>query len=141
MNRRALMRMGLLGTATAVFAPRVVLASESVVNPFQSPLAGSIFYTADAPGRWAGKQGGHVPMIERTGSAIEVTTGHPMDGYNHYIIKHVILDQHFAFVREIMFDPAKDSPVSEHDIAGLEHVVYAVSLCNKHDAWLNALEL
>ena len=141
MHRRALMRMGFLGAATAVFAPRAVFASGSPADPFQSPLAGSVFYTAQAPGRWDGKQGGHVPIIERAGNAIEVTTSHPMDGYDHYIVKHVILDQHFAFVREVMFDPAKDAPVSEHDIAGLEHVVYAISLCNKHDAWLGALEL
>ena len=40
-----------------------------------------------------------------------------------------------------MFDPDKESPVSQHDIGGLMNVIYAVSLCNKHDAWLNALAL
>jgi superoxide reductase len=104
-------------------------------------LAGSLFYTADSPGRWAGKEGGHVPTILRSGNTTEVTTGHEMDGFNHYIIKHTILDENFAFVRETMFNPEKDSPVSQHELSGLQNVVYALSLCNKHDAWLNALEL
>jgi superoxide reductase len=133
--------MGLLGTTAAVIAPRIVLANPSPVNPFKSPLAGSLFYTADSPGRWAGKEGGHVPTIGRSGNTIEVTTGHEMDGFNHYIIKHTILDENFAFLRETMFNPEKDSPVSQHDVSGLQNVVYALSLCNKHDAWLNALEL
>lgn len=141
MRRRTLFRMGLLGVTTAVFAPRVVLASESPHNPFKSPLAGSVFYTKDMPGRWAGKQGGHVPAIERSGNRIEVTTGHPMDGFNHYIVKHMILDEHFKFVREVMFNPGKDAPISQHDIGSLKNAVYALSMCNKHDVWLNALEL
>jgi superoxide reductase len=64
-----------------------------------------------------------------------------MNGFIHYIVKHVILDENLAFVRETMFNPETDSPVSEHDIGSLKNVVYAVSLCNKHDAWVNALEL
>lgn len=80
-------------------------------------------------------------MIERNGNSIQVTTGHEMDGFVHYIIKHVILNEQLEFIREQMFNPEKDSPISEHDISGLQDVVYAVSLCNKHDAWLNALTI
>ena len=40
-----------------------------------------------------------------------------------------------------MFNPESDAPISEHDISGMQVVVYAVSLCNKHDAWLHALLL
>jgi superoxide reductase len=140
-NRRRLFGYALLGTASTVIAPRLVLANDSPANPFKSPFAGGLYYTMDKPGRWAGKQGGHTPTFERSGAKIEITTGHPMDGFVHYIIKHVILDEHFAFVGETMFDPAKDAPISEHDIGSLKNVVYAVSFCNKHDAWLNALEL
>jgi len=70
-----------------------------------------------------------------------VATGHEMDGFTHYIVKHVVLDQNFEFVSEILFDPAVDSPVSQHDIGGLQGVVYALSVCNKHDTWLDVLEL
>lgn len=139
MNRRTLLQLGLAGATTAVFVPQPVFASR--LNPLKSPLAGSVFYTKEAPGRWAGKEGGHVPTIERSNNMIEVTTGHEMNGFVHYIIKHVILDENLGFVRETLFNPEKDSPVSQHDISGLKNVVYAISLCNKHDAWLNALEL
>ena len=141
MNRRMMMKMGLVGTAAAVIAPRAVLAETPMGDPFKSPFAGALFYTADAPGRWAGKQGGHVPMIERSGSTIKVTTGHEMDGFNHYIIKHIIMDDGFGFVDETMFNPESDAPISQHEIGGLKNLVYAISLCNKHDAWLNVIEL
>ena len=137
-NRRNIMKLGLVGAISTLVVPSRVFAAPSALA---SPLAGAIFYTHDKPGRWAGKEGAHTPMIERDGATIEVTTGHPMDGYNHYIVKHIILDRNLGFVREVMFDPMNDSPVSRHDISGLNDLVYAVSLCNKHDAWLNALEL
>lgn len=140
MNRRTVLAAGLAGITTGVLVPSQVWAKSSF-DPFKSPLAGALFYTQDAPGRWAGKEGGHVPTIERSGSMIEVTTGHEMNGFVHYIIKHVILDENFGFARETMFNPGKDSAISQHDISGLKNVVYAISLCNKHDAWLNALEL
>ena len=141
MKRRDLLCVGLTAATSTVFVPRSVFAAGTPLNPFNSPLAGTLFYTADMPGRWSGKQAGHVPQIERSGDAIEVTTGHEMDGFNHYIIKHVILDENFNFVRETMFNPGTDSPVSEHDIAGLKQRVYALSVCNKHDSWLAALDL
>jgi superoxide reductase len=139
MNRRTLLQLALASATTAVLVPQPVFARS--LNPLKSPLAGSIYYTKEVPGRWAGKEGGHVPKVERSGNMIEVTTGHEMNGFVHYIIKHVILDENLGFVSETMFNPEKDSPVSQHDISGLENVVYAISLCNKHDAWLNALEL
>ncbi len=140
MQRRLFIKgLGLVGIGSALTLPRV--ASAAVSDPMKSPLAGALFYTKDRSGRWAGKEGGHVPSIARNGKTIEVTTGHEMDGYNHYIIKHILLDEGLGFVREQMFDPDKDAPISEHDIGGLKNVVYTVSLCNKHDAWLNALKL
>ena len=116
-------------------------ASAAVTDPMISPLAGTLLYPMDVPGRWTGKESGHVPSMERNGNSVEVITGHEMDGFKHYIIKHVILDAQLQFVREQTFNPETDSPISEHDIGGLQDVVYAVSLCNKHEAWLNALVL
>ena len=141
MKRRDLIRLGVLTTATTLFAPASMLAAAGTANPLASPLAGSVFYTRERPGRWAGKEAGHTPTFKRSGATITVTTGHGMDGYVHYIVKHVILDEHFGFVRETMFDPAKDAPISRHDIGGLKNAVYALSLCNKHDAWVNVLGL
>jgi superoxide reductase len=126
----------MVGISSLVATPQVALAN--MPNPMSSALAGSLYYTRAEPGRWAGKEGGHVPSFERNGNSLEVTTGHPMDGYVHYIIKHVILNNHLEFVSEQVFNPESDSPISEHDISGLKDTVYVVSVCNKHDAWLNA---
>jgi len=140
MQRRLFIKgLGLVGIGSALTLPHSASAGGS--DPMMSPLAGSLFYTKDKPGRWAGKEGGHVPSIVRNGNTIEATTGHEMNGFVHYIIKHVLLDNNLQFVREQMFNPEKDAPVSEHDISGLHDMVYVVSLCNKHDAWLNALKL
>lgn len=139
MNRRAMLTIGAAGAATAVFVPPQVLAAGP--SSLVTPLAGSVYYTLDAPGRWAGKEGGHIPTIERNGSTVQITTGHEMDDYHHYIVKHMLLDKDFQFMDEMMFDPEKDAPISEHSIRGQRQAVYAVSVCNKHDAWLNVLEI
>ncbi len=140
MQRRLFIRnVGLVGMGLAVAGPQQVLAN--ALDPMASVPAGSLYYTKNHPGRWAGKEAGHVPTIERSGNTILVTTGHEMDGYTHYIVKHLILNDKLEFLHETLFNPEKDAPMSEHDISGLNRAVYAVSLCNKHDAWLNVLTL
>jgi superoxide reductase len=140
MHRRLFLKgLGLVGVATSI-TPKIAAAG-GLLDPMDSNLAGSLFYTMDSPGRWAGKEEGHVPMIERSGDRIEVTTGHEMDGYVHYIVKHILLDENLDFVAETMFDPENDAPISTYDISGLSGSLYAVSLCNQHDAWINRLAL
>jgi superoxide reductase len=138
MQRRLFIKnIGLVGIGSTLIAPQKAFAD--TLDPMTSALAGALYYTESSPGRWAGKEAGHVPSIERNGNSILVTTGHEMNGYEHYIIKHQILNNNLEFVNEIMFNPETDSPVSEHDISGLNNTIYVVSLCNKHDAWLNVL--
>ena len=100
-----------------------------------------VYYTLSNPGRWAKKAKGHAPRLERTGNKIEVYTKHPMKGFKHYIVKHVILDRKFNYVTETIFDPGNDQPLSEYDVSKLDDTIYAVSLCNLHDAWVSALKL
>jgi superoxide reductase len=129
-----------MGAAGSVFMPREIMAAgqRAALN---SAMAGGLYYTRENPGRWTKKIGGHLPTIERAGNKIEITTGHPMEGYQHYIVKHIVLDENFRFVAETRFDPIKDAPVSSHDISRLRKIVYVASMCNIHDVWLNALEL
>ena len=139
-NRRLILRAGLVGAA----APVVLNAAPAFaagVDPTISALAGSVFYTTEHPGRWNGKEGGHAPQVERSANNIEITTGHPMDGFVHYIVKHTLLDENLNYVAEVMFDPEKDAPISQHNVASLEGRVYALSMCNKHDVWLTAFSL
>jgi superoxide reductase len=140
LDRRTILQLGFAGAAGSLFVPGGVLAAGTSAA-FTSPVAGGVFYTKERPGRWAKKIGGHLPTIEREGKKIEVTTGHPMKGFQHYIVKHMVLDEKFEFVAEKMFDPMKDAPVSTHDISKLRGTVYVASMCNIHDVWLNAIQL
>jgi superoxide reductase len=141
MDRRHFVRLGLVGTAAGLTVPHAVQADTMGFDPFKTPMAGGLYYTLESPGRWAKKAKGHTPVIERNGGSFQVITPHPMDGYVHYIVKHMILDENFQFVREVLFHPEKDTPITEHDIGNLKNVIYAVSMCNQHDLWLSALKV
>ena len=78
MNRRGFIRLSALGATAGIIAPTSLLASSS-------NMAGGVYYTKDAPGRWSKKVGGHLPTIEVSGKKIQVTTSHGMTGYEHYI--------------------------------------------------------
>ncbi len=143
MDRRSILRLGAAagaGVIGPVIIPGLALAKDPS-RELHTPLAGGIFYTRERPGRWAKKAAGHLPVIERRGDRIRVTTRHPMTGYKHYIVKHMILDENFRFVREKVFDPGADKPVSEYDISGMRRSLYAISMCNLHDTWVDALQL
>ena len=69
---------------------------------------------------------------------IKVVTSHPMDEYKHYIVKHMLLDQDFNFIAEMMFDPTKDKvAISTFDIGSYKGKLHVLSVCNKHDTWMN----
>ena len=139
-SRRLFIGAGLVGATSPVLL-HAVPASAAGADEAMAQLSGALFYTSEAPGRWAGKEAGHAPKIERSASMIEITTGHEMDSYTHYIVKHTLLDADMNFVAETMFNPDRDAPVSEHSIKGLSGRHYALSLCNKHDLWVTAFEL
>ncbi len=141
MERRNFIRMSVAGVGASIIAPAITLADSS------KPAAGAdIYYTKEAPGRWSGKVATHLPNIEieKAGGKItvKIVTGHEMKAYEHYIVKHVLLDQNYKFLDEHMFDPTKDtaaiSTFTLHDYSG---PIYALSMCNKHDLWLNGAEV
>ena len=135
MDRRGFIRLSAIGAASGIIAPSSVLASTPA-------MAGGVYYTKDAPGRWSKKVGGHLPNIEVSGKNIQVTTGHEMNGYEHYIIKHLILNDKFEFISERMFDPMKDkAPISQFSLDEYSGRIHVLSVCNKHDTWLNTAEV
>jgi superoxide reductase len=141
MDRRDFVYLGLVGVGGSVIAPRMVIA-----NMPDNPMAGGVYYTKGAPGRWSKKVGGHLPSIElnKAGEeiSVQVVTGHEMKGYEHYIIKHQLLDKNFAFLDEHMFDPMKDKlPISTFSLTAYRGPLYAISMCNKHDTWLNVIDV
>ena len=142
MERRNFIRLSLAGVGAGVVAPDIVLAGKAG----QMAMAGGVFYTKDAPGRWSKKVGGHLPSIEIEKSSdkvkVQVVTAHEMKGYEHYIVKHVLLDQDYNFLDERMFDPTKQKVASSLFVVNnYTGPIYALSLCNKHDLWLNAGEI
>ena len=141
MDRRRFIRFALAGVGTGVVAPRLVLASAA-----ESPMAGGLYYTAEAPGRWSKKVLSHLPNIEvdrqEQAARLRVLTRHTMEEYDHYIVKHIVLDKDFGFVAEKMFNPLQDKePLSEYDLGDYRGPVHVLSVCNQHDTWLNMVEV
>lgn len=141
MDRRSFIRLTAAGGGAGIIAPQLVLAE----LPLPS-MAGGVYYTKDAPGRWSGKAQGHLPVIEtekkEAGLAIRVTTPHEMRGCEHYIVKHVLLDGKFGFLQERLFKPDVDkAPISTFELKDYKGPLYALSMCNLHDVWLNVVEL
>ncbi len=125
-----------------LFLNTTVLFSKDEYNYLlKGPLAGGLYYTKNKPGRWKNLKASHVPIIEQKSNYLEVTTPHEMKGFEHYIIKHIILDKKFNIVSEKKFDPAKDRAYSEHNIAGYNDHLYVMSICNLHDTWLELVEI
>ena len=67
MNRRSFIHVSTLGAATGIMAPTVAFSSTA-------SMAGGVYYTKDAPGRWSKKIESHLPIIEVSGEKIQVTT-------------------------------------------------------------------
>ena len=87
----------------------------------------------------------HLPTIEfaKAGEItnVKIVTPHEVKGYEHYIVKHVLLDKNYQFIDEHLFDPNKDNAaISTFTLTNYSGTVYALSLCNKHDLWLNSAE-
>jgi superoxide reductase len=130
------------GTATGLILPEILLADSLTQKISSNNMAGGVFYTKDSPGRWLKKAGAHSPIIEKTDSGVRVVTGHPMKPNDHWIVKHVLLDSDFNFISENIFDPSRDkAAISNFSLSNQTGVVYALSVCNLHDTWLNVLEI
>jgi superoxide reductase len=142
MKRRDFIRLTVVGAGASLIVPAVSLAEET------KPVSATqeIYYTKEAPGRWAAKVATHLPVIESTkaadGTTVKITTPHEMKGYEHYIVKHVLLDKNYKFIDEHLFDPAKEhEAVSTYTLKNYSGTIYALSTCNKHDLWLSSAEV
>lgn len=142
MDRRVFIRLGMVGAATAIIAPKIVVAGPLGDKVNGNKMAGGVFFTTESPGRWAKKAALHAPIIEKTADGVKVTTPHPMDPGKHWIVKHVVLDKDFKFIAENIFDPSKQKEaLSEFKLSGQSGAIYALSVCNLHDTWLTVLEV
>ena len=105
------------------------------------PLAGSIYYTKKKHGRWKSLVTSHLPIIEIKSNYLEIITPHEMRGFEHFILKHVVLDKSFKIISEKIFDPSKDRAYSKHDISGYSDSLFVLSVCNLHDTWLEPVKI
>ena len=136
MDRRGFIQLSALSAVTGAVASTSALASTD------SSMAGGIFYTKETPGRWSKKAGGHLPVVEVSGKNIQVTTPHEMKGHEHYIVKHIILNDKFEFIDEKFFDPKVDAaPISNFALGSYSGKIHVLSVCNKHDTWLSVAEV
>lgn len=139
MERRDFIRWGITGLSATLVTPTAILAKTASPS---SPIS-DIYYTKESPGRWKDKVAGHLPSIgiEKSGNKItvKVVTSHEMKGYEHYIVKHVLLDENYKFIDEHLFNPDKDkAPISTFTLDNYSGTIHALSMCNKHDLWLNS---
>ena len=129
---------GVLG-ASRVFAPKDLLAA-NVTDYLKGKTAGNLFYTKDAPGKWSKKIRAHIPIIEKDGNEIQITTKHKSIDWDHYIVKHVIFDEKFAYLDEFMFKPDKSkwkkTTYSQFKLDKVPDIFFVMSYCNKHDGWI-----
>jgi superoxide reductase len=139
MDRRNFVRLSITGAAAGIVLPETTLAGKG-----NQPYEGGVYFTKASPGRWGKKATPHIPTIkvDKKGSqlAVQVVSPHPMDGYKHFIMKHILLDNEFNFLGEKLFDPTKDkAAISNFTVPADSYraPLYALSVCNLHDSWLN----
>jgi superoxide reductase len=140
MQRRDFINLGIVGVSAGFLVPELAVA-ENVQK-----MAGGVYFTKQNPGRWSKKVAGHLPNIEVDKSdgvvKLQVVKAHGLEGYNHYIVKHVLLDNNFNFINEKMFNPLKDkAPISNFQLEKYEGNIHVLSMCNKHDVWLNSISV
>jgi len=146
MDRRSFIRFGIVGATTGIIAPKAVLAAGHA-GGLKGNMAGGVYLTKDAPGRWAKKAKPHLPVVTKSAGSggktnIQVVTGHPMKpDFSHYVVKHMLLDKDFNFITEKVFNPTTDKQaISEHTITA-SGPVYAISVCNLHDSWMDVIDV
>lgn len=145
MERRHFIKLSLASTGLGLVAPGLAQAKAAQPMPGM-PGPSDIYYTKESLGRWVGKEATHLPVVEVTKAAgnttVKIVTPHEMKAYEHYIIKHVLLNKHYKFMEEHLFDPAQDKTAeSSFTLKGYSGAVYALSLCNKHDLWLTSAQV
>ncbi|HID21282.1 MAG TPA: hypothetical protein EYP14_02645 [Planctomycetaceae bacterium] len=105
-------------------------------------LPDNVIYTRDRQGRWKGKAGSHLPVIDVKKSGDKVTlnlkTRHGMSE-SHYIVRHTVVNGEGQVLGAKTFH-WKDEPVSSYEIeipsSGKARDLFVMSYCNLHDLWL-----
>jgi superoxide reductase len=127
--RRDFLR-GTLAITGAAVAGGAVKAEAAVKFP------AGLIYTKEAPGRWAGKEGTHVPKVTVEGKTVTVVTPHPMSE-KHFIVRHTLIDANGKCIGEKTFANTDTAAESTFELPeGTKGTLRATSFCNLHDFWV-----
>src|SRR3989339_1046495 len=135
-------RRTFLKCAAVMVAAQAMAGGGAAFAGGHADMAGIIYYTADKPGRWKGKSGGHAPVdtVEPPVATVEkgkitVETKHGMSEA-HYIVRHVVIQSDGTVLGEKAFKPT-DKAISSFDLpVGFKGKLYITSFWNLHDLWL-----
>jgi len=128
-GRRNFLKTALAAGGAAAIAGPARLHAAAMTFP------AGIVYTQEAPGRWKGREGAHVPKVSVSGGTVKVANTHPVTPA-HYIVKHTLLTPEGKVLGEATFAHT-DTPESTHTLpAGFKGTIWVTSFCNLHDLWL-----
>jgi superoxide reductase len=112
------------------------LVGSAVPGQSASNFPAGLIYTQEAPGRWAGKEGAHLPKVTVEGKNVRVVTPHPMT-QKHFIVKHTLVTAEGKFIGEKTFENTDPAAESSYELPeGFGGTLWATSFCNLHDLWL-----
>jgi superoxide reductase len=95
-----------------------------------------LIYTKEGLGRWAGKEGAHLPKVTVEGKTLRVVTPHPMTG-KHFIVKHTLVTLEGKCIGEKTFANTGSKAESSYALPeGFKGKLWVTSFCNLHDLWL-----
>ena len=117
------------------------IAGSAVPAQSASTFPAGLIYTKDATGRWAGKEGAHVPTVTVQGKNVKVVTPHPMT-HKHFIVKHTLVTAEGKFIGEKTFENTDHAAESSYALPeGFKGTLWATSFCNLHDFWLTEFKI
>jgi len=127
-GRRDFVKKALAAGGAAAVVGTAKLGAATVFPP-------GIVYTQNAPGRWKGREGAHVPKVSVSGGTVKVVNTHPVTP-THYIVKHTLLIPEGKVLGEKTF-ASSDTPESTYTLpAGFKGTIWVTCFCNIHDLWL-----
>jgi len=91
-------------------------------------------YTAAAPGKWKGKEGGHVPVASFEAGQVTIVTKHPMTP-EHWITTHYIKNQKGVVIGLKEFTGTDPEAKSTFPLPKGTTALTVCSHCNLHDLW------
>lgn len=122
-----------------VFTGAVVTAGIGEAKTAKFPAG--LIYTKEAPGRWAGKEKTHAPVVTVEGKTVKIVTPHPMSE-KHYIVRHTLVTPDGKTLGEKTFANTDTAAESSFDLAdGAKGTLWATSFCNLHDFWVTEFKV